>query len=107
MFARRPLADIYEIASNSSARATWKGYYPDNVSESFSCSNMARHSSVPHTMCGMENILFRAMLLLTVLAGSCDALADNAWAPLQFLVGDWKRGGRAEDAAGTGTTTFA
>jgi hypothetical protein len=49
--------------------------------------------------------LFITFVLLFPLAVLADNSSD-AWTPLQFLVGTWQGGGKAEDAMGKGVTTF-
>lgn len=47
----------------------------------------------------------RALILPTVFS-SAGYPADDPWAPLQFLVGDWKGDGNAEGSWGSGITSF-
>jgi hypothetical protein len=54
----------------------------------------------------MKNILAGLALCLSLLTCSPKLHAQDRWAPLQFLVGTWNGGGKAEDATGKGTTAF-
>jgi hypothetical protein len=53
----------------------------------------------------MKNIL-AAFVLFVTLSTCSAAKAQDRWTPLQFLVGTWTGGGKAEDATGKGTTAF-
>ena len=53
----------------------------------------------------MKSTLVALFLILT---GVPAFAADSAtWTPLQFLVGTWQGGGKAEDVQGKGETTFS
>lgn len=52
----------------------------------------------------MKSFIAAVVLLLPFLPAI--ASADDAWTPVQFLVGDWKGEGKAEDALGKGGTSF-